>query len=90
MYSRGARLERNDNKSNTGCLICAHAFIHSTLKCVVRAQLESEKKKREAVEKEKEKIEREKDELMQRLRQIEEQTTRAQKGTTFALQSQTS
>lgn len=51
---------------------------------LVRALLESEKKKREYAEKETEKIARETMELMERLRQIEEQTKRAQDGmTTF-------
>lgn len=49
------------------CLIC-------------RAQLESEKKRREAIEREKEQMEREKQELMMRLYQFEEKTKKAEKG----------
>lgn len=52
-----------------GCLIC-------------RAQLESEKKRREAIEREKEQMEREKQELMMRLYQFEEKTKKAEKGKT--------
>ncbi|CAB1342702.1 unnamed protein product [Coregonus sp. 'balchen'] len=44
------------------------------------AQLENEKKKREAIEKEKEQMEREKQELMMRLYQFEEKTKKAEKG----------
>lgn len=49
------------------CLIC-------------RAQLEDEKKKREAIEREKEQMEREKQELMMRLYMFEEKTKKAEKG----------
>lgn len=52
---------------NGGCLIC-------------RAQLENEKKKREAMEREKEQIEREKQDLMMKLYQFEEKTKKAEKG----------
>lgn len=45
-----------------------------------RDQLESEKKKREAIEKEKEQMEREKQELMKKLCQFEETTKRAERG----------
>ena len=49
--------------------------------CVIcRAQLENEKKKREAMEREKEQMEREKQELMMRLYQFEEKTKKAEKG----------
>lgn len=46
----------------------------------VRAQLESEKRRREAMEKEKEQMEREKVELMTRLKLFEEQTLKAERG----------
>lgn len=45
-----------------------------------RDQLESEKKKREAMEREKEQMEREKQDLMMKLYQFEETTKRAEKG----------
>ena len=45
-----------------------------------REQLESEKKKREAIEKEKEEMEKEKQELMLKLHAFEETTKRAEKG----------
>lgn len=49
--------------------------------CVIcRAQLESEKKRREAIEREKEQMEREKQDLMMRLYQFEEKTKKAEKG----------
>lgn len=50
-----------------------------------RDQLESEKKKREAMEKEKENMEREKQELMMKLQQFEETTKRAERGETNTL-----
>ena len=46
----------------------------------LRAQLESEKKKREAMEKEKVQMEREKQEMMTRLKLFEEQTVKAERG----------
>lgn len=48
--------------------------------CHLRAQLETEKKKREVMEKEKEQMEREKVELMMRLKLFEEQTLKAERG----------
>lgn len=45
-----------------------------------RAQLENEKKKREAIEKEKERVEREKEEMMLKLYKYEEQTKKVEKG----------
>ena len=50
------------------------------LRLICRAQLENEKKKREAIEKEKEQMEREKQDLMMRLYQFEEKTKKAEKG----------
>lgn len=56
-------------------------FVGSRQLCLIfRAQLENEKKKREAIEKEKEQMEREKQDLMMRLYQFEEKTKRAEKG----------
>lgn len=53
----------------------------SFLSCVIcRAQLESEKKRREAIEREKEQMEREKQDLMMRLYQFEEKTKKAERG----------
>uniref|UniRef100_A0A672N7Y7 Radixin-like n=1 Tax=Sinocyclocheilus grahami TaxID=75366 RepID=A0A672N7Y7_SINGR len=54
------------------------------IKCVCylffsRAQLENEKKKREAIEKEKERVEREKQEMMMKLLQFEEQTKKVER-----------
>lgn len=49
---------------------------------ICRAQLESEKKRREAIEREKEQMEKEKQELMMRLYQFEEKTKKAEKGKT--------
>lgn len=48
-----------------------------------RAQLENEKKKREAIEKEKEMVEREKQEMMMKLFQFEEQTKKVERGKSF-------
>lgn len=50
-----------------------------------RDQLESEKKRREAIEREKENMEREKQELMMKLYQFEETTKRAERGETLKL-----
>lgn len=50
------------------------------LSVICRAQLENEKKKREAIEKEKEQMEQEKQDLMMRLYQFEEKTKKAEKG----------
>lgn len=56
-------------------------FVSSRLLSVIcRAQLENEKKKREAIEKEKEQMEQEKQDLMMRLYQFEEKTKKAEKG----------
>lgn len=56
-------------------------IVDSRCLCLIcRAQLENEKKKREAIEKEKEQMEHEKKELMMRLYQYEEQTKKAEKG----------
>lgn len=56
-------------------------FVGSQRLCLIcRAQLENEKKKREAIEKEKEQMEREKQDLMMRLYQFEEKTKKAEKG----------
>lgn len=68
-------------------VIWSFSNVHLCTILLVRALLESEKKKRENAEKETEKIARETMELMERLRQIEEQTKRAQDGlTTFWIQ----
>lgn len=48
-----------------------------------RDQLESEKRRREAIEKEKENMEREKQELMMKLYQYEETTKKAERGETL-------
>lgn len=58
--------------------MCVTALCVVALIC--RAQLENEKKKREAIEREKEQMEREKQELMMRLYQIEEKTKKAERG----------
>lgn len=50
-----------------------------------RAQLESEKKRREVMEKEKDQMEKEKVALMTRLKQFEEQTLRAERGLNVSL-----
>jgi len=50
-----------------------------------RAQLENEKKKREAIEKEKEIVEREKQEMMMKLLQVEEQTKKVERGKNISL-----
>lgn len=47
-----------------------------------REQLESEKKRREAIEREKEQMEREKQDLMVQLQEFEETTKRAERGET--------
>lgn len=57
------------------------SFVGSRRPCLIcRAQLENEKKKREAIEREKEQMEREKQDLMLRLHQFEEKTKKAEKG----------
>lgn len=61
--------------------ICQLSLLaHGRLCLICRAQLENEKKKREAIEKEKEQMEREKQDLMLRLYQFEEKTKKAEKG----------
>lgn len=56
-------------------------FVGSRRLCLIcRAQLENEKKKREAIEKEKEQMEQEKQNLMLRLYQFEEKTKKAERG----------
>lgn len=59
-----------------------HPFVSHWASLICRAQLENEKKKREAIEKEKEQMEREKQELVMRLYQFEEKTKKAEKGRT--------
>ncbi|XP_064197338.1 ezrin b [Anguilla rostrata] len=72
-----------NDKKHKSCLMydgptgIRHSLFTSSLIC--RAQLENEKKKREAIEKEKEQMEREKQELMMRLYQFEEKTKKAEK-----------
>lgn len=53
-----------------------------------RDQLESEKRRREAIQKEKEEMEREKMELMMRLQEFEETTKRAERGEAQKLRQQ--
>ena len=56
-------------------------FVGSRRLCLIcRAQLDNEKKRREAIEKEKEQMEQEKKDLMMRLYQFEEKTKKAERG----------
>lgn len=61
--------------------MCNQSFVHA----FCRDQLESEKKRREAIEREKENMEREKRDLMMKLHEYEETTKRAEKGETETL-----
>ena len=69
---------------NTTQLVVVMACVFNKCLCHVfcRDQLESEKKRREAIEKEKAQMEKEKQDLMMRLYQFEETTKRAEKGET--------
>lgn len=82
-FSAGDEVQKQKEKKRISafCLLACHASLLAhgkRLPC--RAQLEKEKKRREAVEKEKDQMEREKKDITMRLYQFEEKIRKAEHG----------
>lgn len=78
---RGSRRRWRGRRTHWSCS-CGIETCDLKMCVFYRDQLDSEKRRREAIEKEKEQMEREKQELMTKLYQFEETTKRAERGET--------